>query len=630
MSRVLGFLLCTLLLWGGTSHAANTHGRPDAQGELQSWFGAFSPHVEDNTCQPAVPTTSLTFAAFACNAYVKGALADLVYVRQAAATVTLANVNGVHWLAVCRDTSSTVAGWTRRSGTHYVHLQAATLPTTPTGCLITTQVTVAGNVITAVSPKFRTNPVGPLAGFSLIDPAIGAVCDGVTDDSAALQKGLNLGGKLVIPDGRTCIINTETAFNVEGTELVGQNELTSVLKTTAAVSMLRISAARVKLKSFSLDGNSIGVNGIVAHRANRAVVEDVQAHHFTERGIRINESWKIGAPDFLASGNNNIFKVIRGRYHNNGINGVGAPIRGDTTDGSVLVDNDQNGVEIRDVETNTNGVAGVLVKGTNWRITGGIHQSNTLYGIQIGHTTDTSNSVGTYIDNTWLEGNGTNGILLSAKGSQVYVGENMALQGVTDVVGGSHIQCFPTTSGSTGGWACGNEAMAWLIQSPVENMYGTNPGMDLIVDSSDGPTPPDRPDVALRLRSKGIESIYFTNVSNGPQVTSNGVILHRTLQTLTNDNATPDLSTGNFWHLTNANPTTITDITCLAGQILYISHGNGNTTWTDGGNLQLCDEAVCTSGSTPGAPLEWTATTNDTLTLRCDGTTKRELARSIN
>jgi len=48
--------------------------------------------------------------------HLAGASGALVYVTQPAVTLTLTNTNGLHWLALHRDTSSAVAGWTRRSG----------------------------------------------------------------------------------------------------------------------------------------------------------------------------------------------------------------------------------------------------------------------------------------------------------------------------------------------------------------------------------------------------------------------------------------------------------------------------------------------------------------------------------
>ena len=70
--------------------------------------------------------------------------------NQTATTLTVANTNGVHWLAICRDTTSPVTGWTRTSGTYYMHRQTATDPGSPSGCLRFAKVTVASNIISAI------------------------------------------------------------------------------------------------------------------------------------------------------------------------------------------------------------------------------------------------------------------------------------------------------------------------------------------------------------------------------------------------------------------------------------------------------------------------------------------------
>ena len=169
--RRIALLVSLLLACGTLAWAANNHGKPDAQQEMQSWFGDMLVPTVFSGCTPAVPGASLTLAAFACTGYVEGSTGDLVYVTQPAATITLANTNGEHWLALCRDLSSTVAGWTRRSGSHYVFQQAASQPATPAGCHIFHQVTVAGSVITAVAKVGNGNPAAaPYATASLPTP----------------------------------------------------------------------------------------------------------------------------------------------------------------------------------------------------------------------------------------------------------------------------------------------------------------------------------------------------------------------------------------------------------------------------------------------------------------------------
>src|SRR6267378_7708187 len=142
-------ILCVILLltFITSSFSDNTHGQPNPQAELQSFWGdAFGAFVVSG-CQPAVPSSSLIFGAFACNGYVKGSSGDLTYVTQSAVTLTLANVTGTHWLALHHDTSSVVSGWSRRAGSHYLFQQTTAQPADPAGGVVFAKATVAGGVI---------------------------------------------------------------------------------------------------------------------------------------------------------------------------------------------------------------------------------------------------------------------------------------------------------------------------------------------------------------------------------------------------------------------------------------------------------------------------------------------------
>lgn len=131
--------------------AGNNHGGSDAQEEQRAWWlDALAPYVVSG-CLPAVPSSSLTLDAFACNAYVQGT-GQLIYITQSSKALgPLSGGNGTYWLALSRDVSSVVSGWTRQPGSHYLWQLSASQPATPSGGLIFAQVTVAGGVITAVS-----------------------------------------------------------------------------------------------------------------------------------------------------------------------------------------------------------------------------------------------------------------------------------------------------------------------------------------------------------------------------------------------------------------------------------------------------------------------------------------------
>lgn len=172
MLRKTYFALVLMLAFVGLPHitqAGNSHNVPTGLPEIQAREGDhFSPYIVSG-CAPTVPSpASLTFTSGqmgACNGYVRGASSDLVYVTQAAAAVGPLNAgNGTYWLAIHRDTSTTVAGWTRQAGTHYLTSINATQPANPSGGYVFARVTVSGGVITAVRDQRALDPVEARTG----------------------------------------------------------------------------------------------------------------------------------------------------------------------------------------------------------------------------------------------------------------------------------------------------------------------------------------------------------------------------------------------------------------------------------------------------------------------------------
>ncbi len=226
---VLVVLLCSAwLAWGDTA----THGLPDQARQRQVWHGdsLLSGYIASG-CLPTVPG-GLILAAYACEGYVRDTTTDeLLYVAQEAATVTLANVNGLHWVALSRDRSTSHSGWTRRSGTHYLHRQSSTPPAEATGLLLINRITVAGGVITVVKDLRRPASYARAGVFDVRDPLYGGVadCNGTTgtDNSAAFQSAIDAAqaqrGKVVF-DGWMCLATQlqvtlttyDTGLTIEG------------------------------------------------------------------------------------------------------------------------------------------------------------------------------------------------------------------------------------------------------------------------------------------------------------------------------------------------------------------------------------------------------------------------------
>ena len=93
----------------------------------------------------------MTLAAFPTSGYVRDG-AHLVYAEQQAITLPLSGSDGTYWVALSRDVSTAYATWTRRAGSQYLWQLAGARPPDVDGLLVFCSVTVAGGIITAVTP----------------------------------------------------------------------------------------------------------------------------------------------------------------------------------------------------------------------------------------------------------------------------------------------------------------------------------------------------------------------------------------------------------------------------------------------------------------------------------------------
>src|SRR3990167_915364 len=169
-----------------------THALPDEARKRQVWFGdALSPYVVSG-CAPAVPGASLTFAAFACEGYVRDtSTGELLYAPQPAAAVGPLNAgNGTYWLALHKDRTSAVGGWTRQAGTHYLWQLSASRPAEPAGGQIFREVTVAAGAISAVPDKRIPRSYAQRQVYDITDTLYGAIGDDSTNDSPAIQAAI--------------------------------------------------------------------------------------------------------------------------------------------------------------------------------------------------------------------------------------------------------------------------------------------------------------------------------------------------------------------------------------------------------------------------------------------------------
>jgi len=211
MLRYAVMLVIFLQWWAGPVWAQSDHGKPAAAAEVRARDSdARRPFIVIG-CEFAVPASSLTFAATACEGYVQDG-DELPYSKQGAVAVTLPNVNGTHWIVLFKDTFGVPIGWSALGfGTRYRSQQVTVRPVDPDGGIVVTEVTVAGGIITAAD-NFIGGSNAQRQVFRLTDPVLGGVCDGVTDDSAALQKANTLpqGSLVVLPLARCVLASTVT------------------------------------------------------------------------------------------------------------------------------------------------------------------------------------------------------------------------------------------------------------------------------------------------------------------------------------------------------------------------------------------------------------------------------------
>lgn len=177
------WILCVLLLLSASlAFAANTHNTPSEAFERQAWFGDAQAAYAVSGCLPPASGTTTT-GTFACAAYVKASGGELVYVTQPTKTVgPLSGGDGTYWIAIHRDGSTAVGGWTRQVGTHYLWQKSSSQPATPANSLMLSRLTVASSAITATLPLLESYPFWNAKGPLTINVRhLGAKGDGTAD-----------------------------------------------------------------------------------------------------------------------------------------------------------------------------------------------------------------------------------------------------------------------------------------------------------------------------------------------------------------------------------------------------------------------------------------------------------------
>ena len=198
------------------AEASNSHGVTDSTAELYAVLGdAIVPFLVTQACLPPVPGGggSLTFGSFSCSVYAKNTSSGAqVYISQPAIGLGPLNAgDGTYWFAMHRDVSTSVASWTRQTGSHYLWQKTASQPANPNGGLVAAQITVSGGKITAIVPSATSSSTrNPSMGI-MYAADYGVICDGATETSGRLQQAITLAAannvSLQLPGG-TCVIRT--------------------------------------------------------------------------------------------------------------------------------------------------------------------------------------------------------------------------------------------------------------------------------------------------------------------------------------------------------------------------------------------------------------------------------------
>jgi hypothetical protein len=153
---------------------------------------------------------------------VLGPAGDLVYVDQPSKAIgPLNGGDGLYWLAIHKDISTAVSGWTRQTGTHYLWRLSATEPPAPTHGSLIARATVATSAVTLIADYRVPLSYAQSRHYDLTDTLYGGVGDalvggGGTDNTPAFNKTVRAvgrrGGVLHIPPGRYNFASKPTAL----------------------------------------------------------------------------------------------------------------------------------------------------------------------------------------------------------------------------------------------------------------------------------------------------------------------------------------------------------------------------------------------------------------------------------
>ena len=217
--------------------------------------GDFATSFVVSGCLPSVPASSLTFGAFACTAQIINAASTTKNIVQSSSTVgPLSSGDGTYWLAIHRDTSSTVTGWTRHGSTHYLWQKNASQPSAPTDGTLLARATVASSVISAVTDFRIPASYSRFRRFDITDPLYGAVAG--SDSTTAIQaaiNGANGRGPVYIPQGSFTVTTGFTGI-AANQEIFGEGYASHLSVSISGGITFDVDAVRCHFHDFRMSG----------------------------------------------------------------------------------------------------------------------------------------------------------------------------------------------------------------------------------------------------------------------------------------------------------------------------------------------------------------------------------------
>lgn len=301
--------------------------------------GMIGPYIVSG-CAPAVPSASLTLAAFACAGYVRGTDNELLYVLQSAAVVgPLTAGDGVYWLALHRDTSTPVVGWTRQTGTHYLWQLSATELAYAAGRIIVQKVTVYLGAILAIEDYRIPASYTRTGHFDSTDPLYGAVSG--TDSTVALQTAINAArGRCVFTPAGTYIVTArltyKTIVHTQGACFLGSGMFTTAFDNRVANGpMLEIDGTPavptitfqfgVRLEYFSITSTTspVASDGIWLRAAWFADINHLYIHDITGTALKVSTNGDPDSTQAVRIAYNYFIHINRGIHITGGPSGIG-------------------------------------------------------------------------------------------------------------------------------------------------------------------------------------------------------------------------------------------------------------------------------------------------------------------